>query len=88
MDDETKMNDTSYPTIIEIMKILPYCIPNQWTSQMALLPRSMWRIPPNIEEVLLKIYDTNFPWDEAPLKGCRRIWVRDISPTSKTEVET
>ena len=71
------MKDVSHPTITEIMELLPYCIPKQWTSQMALLPRSMWSIPPNLERVLLKIYETDFPWDETPFKGYRRMWIRD-----------
>ena len=80
-------SDSSYPTMNEIMELLPYCIPNQWTSQMALLPREMWTIPPNIEKILLKIYDTDFPWEKSPFKGMRKMWIRDInsSPTTVRE---
>ena len=80
-------NNTSCQTVTieEIMEILPYCIPNQWRTQMALLPKDMWDIPPNIEKVLLKIYDTDFPWEKPPFKGMRRMWIRDISHTKVTE---
>ena len=82
-------SDTSCQTVTlkELMEILPYCIPSQWTSQMALLPRNMWSIPHKIEEVLLKIYETDFPWEEPPYKGARRIWIRGVSHTNVTEKE-
>lgn len=66
--DEMSMED--------LKKLLPYCIPEKWTLWMLHFGKDDWQIPEEIKETLTKIFDTDFPWEETPMKGYRKIWLK------------
>ena len=84
MDDETKMNDTSYPTIIENIESFIECLEEDVKNLESAINekwKGEWNYPQNVRAEMRV---------EQRLQSAIAKKLREIlsSPTSKTEVET